>query len=314
MEKDAKIYVAGHAGLLGSAIVRALVGRGYSNVITPNRYFDLRDSKRVFELFDMHKPEYVFMAAAKVGSIAENIKYPVEFLNENILIQKNVFAAACVHKAKKLLFFSSNCCYPRNCIQPMGEEYFMTGPLEPTNEAYALAKIIGMKLCQSYSIQYGTRFHSVVLASLYGLNDHFGTPRAHVVADMIKKLYEARMNNLEEITFWGDGSPLREFMFADDAADAALFFMRNDFPIVDDKTPAFINVGTGEEISIFNLALLVARIVGYKGKINWDTSKPNGMLRKLLDSSKCHALGWRHKTGLEDGIRKTHEWYLENGG
>lgn len=314
MEKDAKIYVAGHAGLLGSAIVRALNREGYSNIITVRRDVDLTDQEKVFYFFSLHKPEYVFMAAAKVGSIAENIKYPVEFLNENILIQKNVFAAAHFFKVKKLLFFSSNCCYPRDCIQPMKEEYFMTGPLEPTNEAYAMAKILGMKLCQSYNSQYGTQFDCVVLTSLYGPNDHFGTPRAHVIADMIQKFYQAKQSGVSELTFWGDGSPLREFMFVDDAADAAIFFMRNTSFITDNKTQTFINIGTGEEISIFNLALLVARIVGYKGKINWDTSKPNGMPRKLLDSSKCHALGWRHKTGLEDGIRKTHEWYLENGG
>lgn len=313
MDINTRIYVAGHTGLLGSAIVRALSRKGYCNIITTaHRDLDLTDPEKVLYLFDLYKPEYVFMAAARVGSIAENIKYPVEFLNENVLIQKNVFEAAHIFKVKKLLFFSSNCCYPRDCIQPMKEEYFMTGPLEPTNEAYALAKIIGMKLCQSYNSQYGTQFNCAVFASLYGPNDHFGMPRAHVIADMIQKLHNAKEINLKEITFWGNGSPLREFMFVDDAVDAAIFLMKNSFPDMDDKTQAFINIGTGEEISIFNLAVLIAEIVGYNGKISWDISKPNGMPRKLLDSECINSMGWRYKVGLRDGIEKTYRWYLDN--
>lgn len=312
MDINARIYVAGHTGLLGSAVVRALAGKGYGNVITANRGLDLTDPGKVFSVFDLYKPEYVFMAAARVGSIAENIKYPVEFINENVLIQKNVFAAAHIFRVKRLLFFSSNCCYPRDCLQPMKEEYFMTGPLEPTNEAYALAKILGMKLCRSYNSQYGTQFNCAVLASLYGLDDHFGTSRAHVVADMIEKLHKAKEVDLKEITFWGDGSPLREFMFVDDAADAAIFLMKNSSPVIDDKAQAFINVGTGEEISMFDLAVLLAEIVGYTGKINWDVSKPNGMPRKLLDSGRINAMGWRCTVGVRHGIERTYQGYLRH--
>ena len=315
MEKDSRIYVAGHTGLLGSAIVRALSRRGYRNIITTARLdFDLTDPEKVNCLFDLHKPEYVFMAAAKVGSIAENIKFPVEFLNENVLIQKNVFEAARIFKIKKLLFFSSNCCYPRECPQPMREEHLMSGPLEPTNEAYAIAKIAGMKLCQSYNAQYGTKFYSLVLASLYGLNDHFGTARAHVVADMICKFYQAKQGGIHELIFWGNGSPLREFMYVDDAADAAIFLMDSLNSSSEDNMAGrmFLNVGTGEEISIVDLARMIVGAVGYGGKINWDISKPNGMPRKLLDSSKFYVLGWRPKTSLEEGIMKTYRWYLEN--
>ena len=312
IKKGSKVFISGGTGLLGTAIIRRLKGRGYRLLTPPKSKLNLLDGGAVTKFFKTNRPDYVFMAAAKVGSIAENIKYPVDFLNENILIQKNVFAAAHAFKTKKLLFFSSNCCYPRDCSQPMKEEYFMTGPLEPTNEAYALAKITGMKLCQSYNSQYGTQFDCVIPASLYGPNGHFGTSRAHVVADMIEKLCKVRDNHVEEVTFWGNGSPLREFMFVDDAADAAIFFMKKGFRAEDNKGHAFINIGTGEEISMFRLVKLIAEIVGYKGKISWDASKPNGMPRKLLDSSRCHVLGWHHKTDLEEGIRKTYQWYLKN--
>lgn len=313
MNHNSRIYIAGHTGLLGSAIFRALYNDNYRNIITAtHKELELTDQNGVFRWFDCHRPEYVFLAAAKVGNIAENIKHPVEFLNENILIQKNVLAAAHQFGSKKLLFFSSNCCYPRNCPQPMKEEYFMSGPLEPTNEAYALAKIIGMTLCQSYNSQYQTRFNCAVLASLYGPNDCFGTSRTHVIADMIQKLYKAKKNNLKEITFWGDGTPLREYMFVDDAANAAIFLMKKGVVAKNNKAGAFINAGTGEEIAIFTLARLIADIIGYSGKINWDTSKPNGMPRKLLDSKQIRLMGWKHKIGLRDGIEKTYKWYLEN--
>lgn len=313
MDINTRIYVAGHTGLLGSAIVRALSRKGYCNIITTAHLdFDLTDQEKVLCLFDLHEPECVFMAAARVGNIAENIKYPVEFLNENILIQKNVFAAAHTFKVKKLLFFSSNCCYPRECPQPMREEYLMTGPLEPTNEAYAIAKIAGMKLCQSYNTQYGTKFYSLILASLYGPNDHFGSVRAHVIADMVHKFHEAKNDNVKEFTFWGNGSPMREFLYVDDAADAAIFLMKNSFPDMDDKAQAFINIGTGEEISMFNLAVLIAEIIGYTGKISWDTSKPNGMPRKLLDSGHINSMSWRHQVRLRNGIERTYRWYLGN--
>lgn len=315
MEKDSRIYVAGHTGLLGSAIVRLLRDHGYNNIFWGGwAAVDLRDYTETETYLSMIYPEYVFMAAAKVGSIAENIQYPVEFLSENVLIQQNVFAAAHKLGVKKLLFFSSNCCYPRDCIQPMREECLMTGPLEPTNESYSLAKIIGMKLCQSYNSQYGTQFNCVIPASLYGPNGHFGTSRAHVIADMIHKFHGAKEDHIRELTFWGDGSPFREFMYVDDAANAAIFLMDNFNPSAEDNTAGrmFLNAGTGEEISIADLTRLIAGIIGYEGKISWDISKPNGMPRKLLDSSKCHALGWHSRTSIEEGIRKTYRWYLEN--
>ncbi len=317
MEKDARVCVIGHTGLLGSAIAGNLKRRGYINIITRTRpEMNLGNLMDVSDFFRSNRPDFVFMAGARVGSIAENISYPVEFLSENLLVQDNVLAEADFWRVKKLIFFSSNCCYPRDCPQPIREEYLMTGPLEPTNEAYALAKIVGMKLCQSYNIQYRDRFYCAVLASLYGPNDHFGTERAHVIADMIHKFHNAKEDGIEELTFWGDGSPLREFMYVDDAADAAIFLMDNFNPSVEDNKAGriFLNAGTGEEISIADLARLIAGIVGYEGRINWDISKPNGMPRKLLDSSKCYALGWRPKTPLEEGIRKTYLWYLENRG
>lgn len=313
MNHNSRVYIAGHTGLLGSAIFRALYEAGYRDIITAtHKDLDLTDQNGVFRWFDCRRPEYIFLAAAKVGNIAENIKHPVEFLNENILIQKNVLAAAHQFGTKKLLFFSSNCCYPRNCPQPMKEKYLMSGPLEPTNEAYALAKIIGMKLCQSYNSQYQTRFNCAVLASLYGPNDCFGTSRTHVIADMMQKLCKAKKDNLKEITFWGDGSPLREYMFVDDAANAAIFLMKKGAFAKNNKAGAFINAGTGEEIYVLTLARLIADIVGYSGKISWDISKPNGMPRKLLDSKRINLLGWRHQTVLRDGIARTYKWYLEN--
>jgi len=310
MNKNSSIYVAGHTGLLGSALVRALNKSGYSNIITADRGFDLTDPERVLYLFDLHKPEYVFMAAARVGSIAENIKYPADFLEDNLLIQGNVVRLSYEFLVKKLLFFSANCCYPRECPQPMREEYCMSGPLEPTNESYAIAKIAGMDLCHSYNVQHGTQFHCVVLASLYGVNDHFGKNRAHVVADMIHKFHRAKAEGLNEIIFWGDGSPLRELMFVDDAADAAIFLMDNYKPNLGE--PIFINAGTSHEVSIVNLAGLIAEVVDFKGRIGWDTSKPNGMPRKLLDSKRINSMGWRNKVKLRDGIERTYQWYLNN--
>ncbi len=314
MNRGSRIYIAGHTGLLGSALVKRLGQRGYS-LSAPSRLdLNLLDRHSVEMFFKTTRPDYVFLAAAKVGNIAGNIKYPVDFLEENLLIQQNVMHAAYKVGVIKLLFFGANCCYPRECLQPMQEECLMTGPLEPTNEAYAIAKIAGMKLCQSYNAQYGTKFYSLVLASLYGPDDHFSGDRAHVIPAVIHELHQAKEDGLREVTFLGSGSPLREFMYVDDAADAAIFMMNNFNPSAKDNATGrmFLNVGTGEEISIVDLTRLIAGIVGYKGKINWDISKPNGMPRKLLDSSRCHAFGWHHKTELENGIRKTCEWYLKN--
>lgn len=312
MDVNARIYVAGHTGLLGSALVRCLMTRGFSSVIVRTRTeFNLADQEAVRLFFKRERPDYVFFAAAKVGSIAENIKYPADFLSTNLKIQQNVIESSFGSGVKKLIFFGSNCMYPRECGQPIKEEYLYSGPLEPTNRSYAAAKLAGLELCQSYNAQYGTDFIVVVPASMYGENDHFGSSRAHVVADMLHKLHKAEESGFREIIFWGDGSPLREFIFADDVADASLFLMENN-DSVRDKEQGLINIGIGEEISILDLALLVAEVVGYTGKITWDTSKPNGMPRKLLDSSRIYAIGWRHKTGLKEGIEKTYKWYLKS--
>jgi GDP-L-fucose synthase len=307
MEKKSRILVAGSGGILGSALVRRLSGEGYSLLAPSKKDLDLLNTLDVNRFFYSHAPDYVFLAAAKVGSISDNIIYPVNFISENIKIQQNVIEASHRIGVKKLLFFGANCMYPRECPQPIREEYLLTGQLEPTNEAYALAKIAGIKLCRSYNLQYGTNFRSIVPASLYGPNDHFGTPKAHVIADMIEKFHKAKEMGKNEITFWGDGSPFREYLFADDAAEAAIFFMNlESFPEI-----GYLNAGTGQEISIFNLAHLIGKIVGYPGDIKWDTSRPNGMPRKLLNSFKANSLGWSHKISLGEGIKKTYEWYLE---
>lgn len=313
MEKDAKIYVAGHRGLLGSALVKSLFYGGYRNIITRDKdQLDLTNQSAVATFFSADHPDYVFLAAAKVGSISANIKYPAEFIYQNSQIAINIINCARVFGARKLLFYGSNCMYPWECSQPMKEEYLYSGLLEPTNRPYAVAKLAGLELCLSYNAQYAANFIVPVLASLYGPNDHFGTSRAHVIADMIEKLCKARSSDLKEIVFWGDGSPLREFMFVEDAADASIFLMKNSSNLIANKDQALINIGTAEEISMLNLSLLIAGIVGYTGKISWDVSKPNGMPRKLLDSSKFYKLGWHPKTSLENGIRKTVHWYLDN--
>lgn len=312
MDKNSKIYVAGHTGLLGSALVRRLEQYGYDLFTPEKRDLDLLDRNAVERFFKTTQPDYVFLAAAKVGSIAVNIKYPVQFLEENLVIQMNVMRAACITGVKKLLFFGANCCYPRECLQPMREEYLMTGPLESTNRAYAMAKLTGIEMCRAFNIQYGTNFIVAIPASLYGKNDHFKDGRAHVLSDMIKKFHHAAVNGLPEVVLWGDGSPRREFIFADDAADASVFLMNNFNPSTDEirRGEILVNIGTGVDYSIAKLADMVKSVVGYGGKIVWDTSKPNGMPRKLLDSSKCRNTGWKHKTGLEEGINVAYGWYL----
>lgn len=312
MNTDARIYVAGHTGLLGSAIVRRLLSRRFLDVIKRTKAeLDLTDQEAVKLFFSREKPDYVFLAAAKVGSIAENIKHPADFMSENIKIQQNVIENSFKFGVKKLIFFGANCMYPRECAQPVREEYLYSGPLEPTNRPYAVAKLAGLELCRSYNTQYGMNFLVAVPASMYGENDHFGSGRAHVIPDMLHRLHKAKVSGLEEVVFWGDGSPLREFIFADDVTYAALFLMEYSYS-AEDMDQGFVNVGTGEEISMFNLSLLISKVVGYAGRIEWDTSKPNGMPRKLLDSSRIHAMGWRHKTSLREGIEKTYWWYLKN--
>lgn len=313
-EKNSRIYVAGHTGLLGSALIGLLYRRGYHKIILPPRSLDLKERQAVNELFQQEKPEYVFVCAAKVGNIAENIKYPAEFLSENLLIQHNVMQAAYEAGVKKLLFFGSNCCYPRECPHPMREEYLMTGSLEPTNRAYAMAKLVGIEMCRSFNVQYGTNFIVAIPASMYGENDHFEHGRAHVLPDMIKKFYDAMVSGIQKIVLWGDGSPRREFIFVDDVADASVFLMNNFSPSEEEvrRGDILINVGTGIDYSVAELADVVGSVVGYEGRIVWDTSKPNGMPRKLLDSSRLRAMGWQSKMTLEDGLLKTYQWYLIN--
>ncbi|MBI2057851.1 MAG: GDP-L-fucose synthase [Candidatus Yanofskybacteria bacterium] len=312
MNKNSKVYIAGHTGLLGSALVRRLNQDGYDLFTLGRLALNLLDPCAVVEFLKTVCPDYVFFVAAKVGGIAENIKYPVQFLEENLVIQQNVMRAACITGVKKLLFFGANCCYPRECPQPIREEYLMTGSLEPTSRAYAMAKLAGIEMCQAFNAQYGTNFIAAIPASMYGKNDHFEDWRAHVLPDMIKKFHHAAVNGLPEVVLWSDGSPRREFIFADDAADASVFLMDNFNPSKSEiaQGEILVNVGTGIDYSIAELADIVRSVVGYTGKIVWDTSKPNGVPRKLLDSSKCRNLGWKHKTGLKEGIMIAYEWYL----
>lgn len=305
MKKDAKIYVAGHRGMVGSAIVRKLKELGYTNIITrTHAELDLTDQKATREFFEKERPEYVFLAAAKVGGILANDKYSADFIYENIMIEANVIKAAHDFGVKKLLFLGSSCIYPKYAPQPMKEEYLLTGELEPTNEAYAIAKIAGLKMCQHFRKQYGDNFISVMPTNLYGPNDNFDLETSHVMAALIRKFHEAKVRNDPYVVVWGTGKPRREFLYVDDLADAVVFLMNNY------DGDMWINIGTGEDISIRELAELIKDIVRYKGEIKFDTSKPDGTPRKLLDVLRLHELGWKHKTSLEEGIRKTYEWFL----
>ena len=304
MEVKEKIYVAGHNGMVGSAIVRSLMKHGYDNLILLTRKeLDLRDSLAVKDFFRRLNPDVVFLAAAKVGGIQANIEHPAEFLYENLQIQGNVIHEAHLGKVKKLCFLGSSCIYPRNCLQPMKEEYLLTGPLEPTNEAYALAKIAGLKLIEFYNREYGFPGISAMPCNLYGTNDSFDLVNSHVLSALVKKFVDATDDNLLEVTIWGSGSARREFMHVDDAAEAILFLMKNY------NSPKIINIGVGMDISISELALFIAEETGFSGKISWDISKPDGMPRKLLDTSRLESLGFSPTISLESGIRKTIEEY-----
>jgi GDP-L-fucose synthase len=304
MNKDASIFVAGHGGLVGSALVRALTRDGYTNLILRTRAeLDLTDARAVEHFFETTRPAYVLLAAAKVGGIMANKTYPADFIRENLSIELNVITAAARTGVTKLLFLGSSCIYPREAPQPITEAALLTGPLEPTNRAYALAKIAGIVLCQSYNEQHGTNFISVMPTNLYGLNDNFDLETSHVLPAMIRRFHEAKERGDASVTLWGSGSPKREFLHVDDLADACLFLMNT----YDD--PALVNIGTGEDCSIKELAETIRTVVGYKGDIVWDTTKPDGTPRKLLDVSKLHALGWKHRISLEDGIRSTYVWY-----
>ena len=306
MKKNAKIYVAGHRGMVGSAIVRELEKQGYKNIIVrTHKELDLCRQVEVEEFFAQEKPEYVFLAAAKVGGIMANSESPADFMYENMIIEMNVLNAAWKNNVKKLLFLGSSCIYPKLAPQPMKEEYLLTSTLEPTNEAYALAKIAGLKYCEYLCKQYGANFISVMPPNLYGINDNYNKENSHVLPAFIRRFHEAKIANAPSVTCWGDGSPRREFLFVDDLADACLFLMENY------NDNQFINVGSGTDITIKELAELVAEIVGYKGEIIWDTSKPNGTPKKMVDVSKIKSLGWNYKTELKDGIKLTYKNFCD---
>ena len=306
MEKESKIYVAGHRGMVGSAIVRKLTSLGYTNLLTrTSTELDLRNQQQVADFFDVEKPEFVFLAAAKVGGIVANNTYRADFLYENLAIQNNIIHGSYLNKVKKLMFLGSSCIYPKLAPQPLKESYLLSGYLEQTNEPYAIAKIAGIKMCEAYRAQYGCNFISVMPTNLYGTNDNYDLVNSHVLPAMIRKFHEAKDKGASEMTLWGTGSPMREFLHADDLAEACLFLMENY------NESELVNIGTGEDVTIKNLAALVKQIVGFKGEIIWDTSKPDGTPRKLMDVSKLHGLGWHHKIALEDGIKLAYQDFLK---
>lgn len=307
MEKDARIYVAGHRGMVGSAIVRELERQGYTNILTrTHKELDLTRQEAVDRFFAGEKPEYVFLAAAKVGGIAANVSALADFMYENMMLEMNVIHAALRNGCRKLLFLGSSCIYPRMAPQPMKEGCLLTGELEKTNEAYALAKISGLKYCEFLNRQYGTDFISVMPTNIYGPNDNYHPEHSHVLPALIRRFHEAKEAGLKEVTCWGDGSPLREFLYVDDLADLCVFLMNNY------SGNEIVNAGTGKELSIKDLTELVAKAIGYTGEILRDTSKPNGTPRKLLDVSKAAALGWTYRTELEEGIRLAYDDFLNN--
>ncbi len=307
MEKDAKIYVAGHKGMVGSAIVRQLEAQGYTNIIVrSHKELDLTRQDQVEKFFEEEKPEYVFLAAAKVGGIMGNATAKADFMYDNMILEMNVINAAWKNGCKKLEFLGSSCIYPKFAPQPMREDCLLTSSLEETNEAYALAKISGLKYCEYLNTQYGTDYISVMPTNLYGPNDNYHPEHSHVLPALIRRFHEAKEAGVKSVTCWGDGSPLREFMYVDDLADLCVFLMNN---YSGNET---VNAGTGKELTIKELTELVAKVVGYEGEILWDPSKPNGTPRKLLDVSKAASLGWTYKTELEDGIRLTYKDFLEN--
>ena len=297
MNKNSKIYIAGHNGMVGSAILRKLQSEGYTNIIYKNSSeLDLRDQTKVLNFFLEEEPDYVFLAAAKVGGIVANNTYRAEFLHDNLMIQANIINASHIVGVYKLLFLGSSCIYPKNCPQPIKEEYLLSGSLEPTNEPYAIAKIAGLKMCEAYRSQYGSNFISLMPTNLYGPNDNYDLTNSHVLPALLSKFHQAKINGDSEVTIWGTGTPMREFLHVDDLADACYMVMLNY------NSSEILNVGTGQDISIMNLAEMVAEIVGFTGKILTDTSKPDGTMKKLLDVSKINNLGWKAKIDLRQGI------------
>lgn len=307
MKKSTRIYIAGHKGLVGSAIVRKLKTEGYNNLILKTReQLNLIDQKAVTMFFQEEKPEYVIDSAARVGGINANMTYPADFLYENLQIQNNLIWSAKNARVEKFLFLGSSCIYPRGCPQPMKEEYFLDGKPEPTNEGYALAKISGMKLCEYIYEQYGLKFISCMPTNIYGQNDNFDPQTSHVIPSLIRRMHEAKINNIEEVVIWGTGSSRREFLHVDDLADAAVWLLQN----YNDKQ--FVNVGTGKDISIKELAILIKDVVGYNGALVFDSTKPDGMPKKLLDVTRLSELGWKHKITFRNGLNNTYQWYLSN--
>lgn len=305
MEKEAKIYIAGHRGMVGSAIHRQLISRGFNNfVLRTSAELDLRDQTAVNAFFAEQKPEYVFLAAAKVGGILANNTYRAEFLWDNLSIQNNIIHSAHIHGTKKLMFLGSSCIYPKLAPQPLKEEYLLTGPLESTNEPYAIAKIAGIKLCEAYRDQYGCNFISVMPTNLYGVNDNYHPENSHVLPALIRRFHEAKVDSIRQVAIWGSGTPKREFLYADDMAEACIYLMETY------NEKEFLNIGTGEDISILDLAHLVAQVIGYQGDIITNPEKPDGTPRKLMDVSKLHQLGWKHNTSLTEGIRSAYEDFL----
>ena len=311
MNKNDKIFVAGHRGLVGSAIKRELEKKGYTNIVTrTHKELDLTDSKAVSEFFEAEKPDYVILSAAKVGGIQGNNTFPVEFFTENMKIQLNVITNAFKQNVKKLLFLGSSCIYPKNAPQPMKEEYLLSSKLEKTNEMYALAKISGLKLCASYNREYNTDYISVMPCNLYGLNDNYDTKNAHVLPMLVRRFHEAKEAGLKEVTVWGTGTPLREFMYAGDLAKAVVYLMENKSA---KEIGEFINIGTGTEVTILELAQMIKKIVGFEGELVFEKSKPDGTMRKLMDVSRINNLGWKAETSLEEGIKIVYNDFLTGG-
>jgi GDP-L-fucose synthase len=307
MRKDSKIYVAGHRGLVGSAILRKLQSEGYTNLLyRTSKELDLRDKGQVDQFFQEEKPEYVFLAAAKVGGIVANNEFPADFIRDNLLIQTNVIDASYRNNVEKLLFLGSTCIYPKLAPQPLKEEYLLTGELEPTNEPYAIAKIAGIKMCESYNRQYGTKYISAMPTNLYGENDNFDLQTSHVLPALLRKFHEAKEANTPFVEMWGTGTPKREFLYSDDLADACLFLMENY------EGNEIVNIGVGEDIAIKELGEKIKAVVGYEGDIQFDTTKPDGTPRKLVDVTKINSLGWKASTTLEEGLQKAYQWFLEN--
>jgi GDP-L-fucose synthase len=318
MEKHAKIFVAGSNGLVGSALVRRLRTGGYTNLVTPEiDTLDLTDGVAVADFFARERPEYVILAAAKVGGIHANNTYPAEFIYLNLMIQNNVIHQAYRHGVKRLLFLGSSCIYPKLAPQPMCEEHLLTGLLEPTNEPYAIAKIAGIKMCESYNRQYGTQFVAVMPTNLYGPGDNFHPENSHVLPALIRRFHEAKQARAPEVTVWGSGTPMREFLFVDDMADGSIYVMELDDAtlakhLLNYPAPCFVNLGTGIDVTIRQLAETIKEAVGYRGQLSFDATKPDGTPRKLQDVSRMKALGWQARVPLEEGIRRTYQWFLDN--